>query len=128
MTMNPTEVARAYIDGCGAKQWDAVSALLAPSVTFSGPGNSVTGAPAYLAILKRLGGVWVRSDVKRVFTDGAEVCVIYDLVTDTAAGAVPIVEWLTVEAGRIASVTLFFDRVSFKPASDELLRRAAQHP
>jgi hypothetical protein len=69
--------------------------------------------------------VWLRSDVKRVFTDGPEVCVIYDLVTDTPAGAVPIVEWLRVEQRKITSVTLIFDRVAFKPASDELARRLA---
>jgi hypothetical protein len=67
----------------------------------------------------------VRSDVKKVFTDGPEVCVIYDFVTNTPAGAVPIVEWLRIEGGRITSVTLVFDRIAFKPASDEIARRAA---
>ena len=72
----------------------------------------------------RLGPIWVRSDVKKVFADGGDVCVICDLVTNTPAGAVPIVEWLRIEAGRIASVTLVFDRATFKPASEELARRA----
>ena len=75
-------------------------------------------------MLRRLGPVWVRSDVKKVFADGADMCVIYDFVTDTAAGAVPLVEWLRIEGGRIAAVTLFFDRMTFKPASEELARRA----
>jgi hypothetical protein len=66
----------------------------------------------------------VRSDVKKVFTDGPDICVIYDFVTDTPAGAVPIVEWLRVEGGRISSVTLVFDRIAFKPASDEIARRS----
>jgi len=70
--------------------------------------------------------VWGRSDVKKVFVDGNEVCVIYDFVTNTPAGAVPIVEWLRVEDGQIASVTLFFDRVAFKPAADELAHLAAR--
>lgn len=119
-------VALAYIEGCGAKRWDAVAALLAPDLRFWSPGNDVTGGPAYLQVLKRLGPVWLRSDVKRVFADGDEVCVIYDFVTDSPAGAVPLVEWLTVEAGRIARVRLFFDRLAFRPASEELARRAAQ--
>ena len=51
---------------------------------------------------------------------------IYDLVTDTAAGAVPTVEWLRINGGRVASVNLFFDRVSFKPASEEVARRVAK--
>jgi ketosteroid isomerase-like protein len=124
MTQDPKAIALAYVDACGRGDLDAVAPLLAPDVRFAGPGNTLEGAAGYLAVLRRLAPVWVRSDVKKVFADGADVCVIYDFVTDTAAGAVPIVEWLGIEDGRIASVALFFDRVTFKPASDELARRA----
>ncbi len=125
MSQNPKEVAVAYIEACSRKDLDAVATLLAPGVRFVGPGNEVTGAPAYLAVLRRLGPVWERSDVKRVFADGSDVCVIYDFVTNTPAGAVPIVEWLQIEGAKVASVTLIFDRLTFKPASDELARIAA---
>ena len=125
MTDDPTTIALSYIEACGRKDLDQVAQLLAPDMKFVGPGNTLTGATPYLAILRRLGAVWVRSDVKKVFADGPEVCVIYDFVTDTPAGAVPIVEWLRVEGGHIASVTLVFDRVAFKPASDEIARRAS---
>ena len=126
MTNTAKQVALEYIEACGRKDYDTVSRLLSPSLTFVGPGNALTGAAQYLAVLRRLGPVWKRSDVKKVFVDGDEVCVIYDFVTDTPAGAVPLVEWLRVEDGRIASVTLFFDRVTFKPAADELAPRAAR--
>ena len=126
MTNEAKQVCLEYIAACGRKDYDTVSRLLSPSVSFAGPGNGLTGAAPYLAVLRRLGPVWVRSDVKKVFVDGDEVCVIYDFVTNTPAGAVPIVEWLRVEDGRIASVTLFFDRVTFKPAADELAHRVAR--
>src|SRR6185369_11833100 len=126
MTNDSKAVALAYIEGCSRKEFDRVAELLAPDIRFEGPGNAVTGAAPYLAVLRRIGAVWVRSDVKKVFVDGSDVCVIYDLVTDTAAGAVPIVEWLRVDDRRIASVRLFFDRVAFKPASEEVARRAAK--
>ena len=126
MTNGAKQVALEYIEACGRKDYDTVSRLLSSSLTFVGPGNSLTGATPYLAVLRRLGPVWSRSDVKKVFVDGDEVCVIYDFVTDTPAGAVPIVEWLRVQHGQIASVTLFFDRVTFKPAADELAHRAAR--
>ena len=125
MTNDPKEIALAYIEACGRKHFDAVAPLLAPDLKFDGPGAKLTGAAPYLAVLRRIGAVWVQSNVRKVFTDGPEVCVIYDFVTDTPAGSVPIVEWLRIEGGRIASVTLFFDRVTFKPASDEIARRAA---
>jgi hypothetical protein len=126
MTNDPKTVGLAYIEGCSRKDFDRVAELLAPDIRFEGPGNTVTGAAPYLAVLRRIGTVWVRSDVKKVFVDGSDVCVIYDLVTDTAAGAVPTVEWLGIDGGRVASVHLFFDRVSFKPASEEVARRVAK--
>ena len=125
MTHDPKSIALSYIEACGRKDFDAVAPLLAPDLNFVGPANSLTGAAPYLAVLRRIGPVWVRSDVKKVFTDGPDVCVIYDFVTDTPAGSVPIVEWLRIDDGRIASVKLFFDRVSFKPASDEIAKRAS---
>lgn len=125
MTTHPERIALAYIEACGRNDFDAVAPLLAPDLTFTSPGNALVGAAPYLAVLRRIGAVWVRSDVKKVFTDGPDVCVIYDFVTDTPAGAVPLVEWLRIENGRIASITLFFDRVTFQPASDEIARRAA---
>jgi len=126
MTNEAKQVALEYIEACGRKDYDTVSRLLSPSMTFVGPGNALTGAAPYLAVFQRLGPVWSRSDVKKVFVDGDEVVVIYDFVTDTPAGAVPIVEWLRVEDGQIASVILFFDRVTFKPAADKLAHRAAR--
>jgi hypothetical protein len=106
MTNEAKQVALEYIEACGRKDYDTVSRLLSPSMTFVGPGNALTGAAPYLAVFQRLGPVWSRSDVKKVFVDGDEVVVIYDFVTDTPAGAVPIVEWLRVEDGQIASVIL----------------------
>ena len=103
-----------------------MASLLAPDVTYAGPGNATQGAAAYLAVLRRLGPIWKGSEVKKVFADGGEVCVIYDFVTDTAAGKVPIVEWVTVRAERIASIRLFFDRLTFKAAADALAQRAQQ--
>ncbi len=125
MPPDPKAIAVAYIEACGRKDFDAVASLLAADIRFIGPNNSSTGAPAYLAVLRRIAPVWVRSDVRKVFEDGSEVCVIYDFITDTSAGAVPIVEWLRIEGEKVASVTLVFDRVAFKPASDELVRRAS---
>lgn len=126
MTTSSVDIALAYLTACATKDSSTLERLLAPDVHFSGPGNAVTGRAPYLAILARLGTVWVRSDVKQVFHEGNEVCVIYDFVTDTEAGAVPLVEWLRVEGGQVTRVTLFFDRLSFKPAADEAARRASR--
>lgn len=126
MTNDPKSIALAYLDAVGRKDFAALDALLAPDVQFKGPAMTLTGAREYVSALGRLAPILVRNTVKRAFADGAEVCLIYDFVTDTAAGAVPTVEWLRVEEGRIRSITLYYDRVTFKPVFEEIGRRAQQ--
>ena len=124
MTRDSKTIAVAYIEACGRGDFDAVAPLLAPDVRFRGPAAVIEGAGPYLAVLRRLGTIWAGSKVRKAFADGADACVIYDFVSDTPAGAVPAVEWVRVEDGRIRSIELFYDRVAFQPAREELDRRA----
>jgi ketosteroid isomerase-like protein len=115
---------RAYLAAVGNKDLGKVEALLAPDITFVGPAMTLSGARDVLAALRRIGAVHVRNDVKRVFVDGDEVCVIYDFVTDTV-GVVPTIEWLSFENARIRSVKLYYDQVPWQTLRQELARRAA---
>ena len=126
MSKDPKSIALAYLAACARHDLDAVASLLAPDLEFVGVSRTVQGAQAYLDVLRRLAPIWKDSAVQRLFTDGNEVCAIYDFVTDTSAGAVPCVEWLRIEGERIRKVNLYFDRVRFQPAMDELARRAVR--
>lgn len=116
---------REYLTAVGDKDLARVEGLLAPDVTFVGPAMSLSGARDVLAALRRIGAIHVRSDIKRVFVDGDEACVIYDFVTDTV-GVVPTIEWLGFEAGRIRSVKLYYDQVPWQTLRQELAKRATQ--
>ncbi len=118
-------VALAYLDAVAKKDLERVEALIDPEIKFVGPAMTISGARDVVAAFRRLGAIHVRSDIKRVFSDGDEVCVIYDFVTDTA-GALPTVEWLRVEHGRIRSVNLYYDQVPWVKVREELARRATQ--
>ena len=76
--------------------------------------------------LKRLGAIHLRNDVKRVFVDGDEVCVIYDFVTDTPAGAVPTIEWLRFDGDRISAIDLYYDRLPWQTVMAVIAERAAR--
>jgi uncharacterized protein YciI len=112
-----------YFEAAGEKQFDRLPALLDPDMEFSTPGKTIRGAQDYIAALRRLSPITLRNDVKKIWVDGNEICVIYDFVTDTAVGAVPSVEWLTVESGRIRSVRLVFHSQVWPAVLDELSRR-----
>ena len=128
METSPKALSLAYLEAFERKELERVAELLHPNLEFTGPGGSTHTAAEYLAAIRRLSPILLRNDVTKTFVDGNDVCIVYDFVTDTAAGAVPTVEWHTVEAGCIRSIRLFFDRVSFQPVREELARRASQAP
>jgi ketosteroid isomerase-like protein len=123
MNKDPQQIALAYLDAVGTHQLDRLTELMAPNVRFVGPVMSFDSRDKVIDALRTISAVHVRNDVKRVFTDGNEVCVIYDLVTD-AFGSLPSIEWLKIADGRIASINLYYDQVPWQKIRQELARRA----
>ena len=115
-----------YLDAVGKQQYGRLDAMLSPDLQFRGPSMTRTSAAEYLGALKRLGAIHVRNDVKRVFVDGDEACVIYDFVTDTQAGALPTIEWLRFEGDRIRAVDLYYDRMPWQAVMAVMAERAAR--
>lgn len=121
---DPGRVAREYVEAVGEKRFDRVAALLHPDVDFTGPdGKTMHGAEPYVAVLERLAPILARNEVRKVFVDGDEACVLYDFVTDTPVGAVPSTEWLRVEGGRVRSIRLVFHTAAWPRVLEELKAR-----
>src|SRR5689334_6738035 len=95
------KLALAYLDAVGKKDLARVEKMLAPDLKFTGPTMSRSTAQDFIGALRRLGAIHVRNEPTRVFVDGDDVCVIYDFVTDTPAGALATIEWLRFEGERI---------------------------
>ena len=93
--------------------FDTARSLLHDDVSFSGPIDRFDSADAYVGALRGLAPVVERADERKIFVDGDDVCVIYDLVTRTPAGTAPTAEWYHVRDGRIAEVRVFFDARPF---------------
>jgi ketosteroid isomerase-like protein len=123
--LSNAELAARYLDAIGRHDFEALADLLHPDLEFVGPFVTLHSAPEYVAAYRRLALVLTGTVLRKSFVDGDDVCVIYEFVTDTPAGAVTFIEWMTVEDGRIRSIRLTFDRVEFEPARAELFRRAA---
>lgn len=117
-------VAREYIESVGAHDLERVEELLDDGLAARFAGGTL-GKGEWIGALDRLLAALVRNDVREVFADGERACVVYDFVTDTAAGAVPCVELVTVRDGRITEIELIFDRMAFAPVNEALAARAA---
>ena len=120
----PRAVALAYLEAVSQKQFDKLAELLHPDVEFKGPGGSLHNAQDFISALRRLEPILLRNEIKRVFVEGDEAFVRYDFVTDTSVGAVPTVELLKIEDGRVRSIWLLFDRQPWPAVLEEAARRA----
>jgi hypothetical protein len=116
------EIARSYIQSVGSRDMDAVENLLSDDLvaTFAGTTLDKTG---WTTALRRLLPVLVGNEVREVFTAQDRACVVYDFVTDTAAGAVRCLELLSINADKIREIELVLDRVAFAPVNEALNSR-----
>jgi hypothetical protein len=120
------DLVTSYINAVGEHRLDALPAMLEPDVEFTLGDNTVRGVEAFVAGFQRLMPIIVRNDIRKVFVDGEEACVIYDFVTDTPAGAVLSVEHVKFRHGRLASTLLVFERLHWPEVLAELAGRAAR--
>ena len=61
---------------------------------------------------------------KRPSNMAEDEALVYDFVTDTPAGSVPTIEWITTDAGQIRTSRLIFHKEHWPAAVAELTRRA----
>ncbi len=82
-------------------------------LSFSGPLDHFDRPEPYLEALRKLHPIVERVDMHKVFVDGDDVCVVYDLVTKTPAGTALVAEWHHVRGEKIDSVRVIFDARPF---------------
>ena len=122
-TRIPAAVARAYIEAVGSQDLETVDGLLADSLE-ARVGAGASDKQQWMSALERLLPALVRNDIRDVYENGDQACVVYDFVTDTPAGAVVCVENVHVADGRITDIELVFDKVAFAPVNEALKARA----
>jgi hypothetical protein len=102
------QVAEEFVSAWTHGQFEQARALLRDDVSFEGPFESFADADTYLASLRQLSAIVETAQAQRVFVDGDDACVIYDLKT-TVVPTSRVCEWFRVRDGRIASISVVFD-------------------
>jgi hypothetical protein len=111
MAPNAREVVMSYVQALDTRNYAAARQYLQDSVFIKGPGGQAFRGPDdFLKMMAQQRG---RYDIRKVFVDGDDVCLLYDFVTDKAA--VFFCSWYQLKAGRIASITTVFDPRAFAP-------------
>jgi len=107
------EIVETYQAALGRGDFAAARELLHDDLAFHGPIDTFNRADEYLAAIGRLANIIQRIDVKKVFAEGNDVCVLYDMVTNTPAGTAFIVEWYQVRGDKIGALRAVFDARPF---------------
>ncbi len=107
----PRVVVMSYISALDAHEYERALECLHEDVRIRGPAGETYGKPLdFIEMLRKYRG---RYDVKRVFSDGDDVCVLYDL--KTTGPTVFMSSWYQVRDGKITSIRTVFDPGAFGP-------------
>jgi hypothetical protein len=123
---NLKSLAIRYVEAAGTQDEATLASILAEDVSFKGPQMATHSAEAFVDALRRMSPIWERNVVRAAFSDGDQVGIYYDFVTNTDAGSLPCFELLTFSGDRIKSIELLFDRAQFAPVAEMLAKRTAR--
>jgi hypothetical protein len=112
MAAEARSVVEQYHQAWRDHDYSRARALLHDDLSFSGPFDTFERADDFIEAIKALAPIVEDVHMRRLFADGDDVCLIFDMVT-TGAGTQPIAEWYSVQDGRIASVRVIFDARPF---------------
>jgi hypothetical protein len=105
------DVVMAYIGALDSQHYEEALEHLHDKVQIRGPAGETFGKPLdFIEMLRKYHGKY---DIKKVFADGDDVCVLYDLKTD--GPTVFMSSWYQVRAGKIVSIHTIFDPRAFGP-------------
>jgi hypothetical protein len=101
-----------YIRALDAQHYEAALERLHERVRIRGPAGETYGKPLdFIEMLRKYRGKY---DVKKIFVDGNDVCVLYDL--KTTGPTVFMSSWYQVKGGKIVSIHTVFDPGAFGPS------------
>lgn len=126
MATDPRELVTSYIQAVGERRLEALPPLLEPDAEFSLGDDTIRGREEFVGAFRRLLPIIERNEIRHLFVDGDEACVVYDFVTSTPVGPVLSVEHLRLRNGRIASSTLVFERLHWPEVLSVLSEREAR--
>ena len=107
------EIVESYRAALAQGNFATARTLMQDTMAFQGPLDTFDTADQYLEAVRRLASIIQRIDLKKEFVDGEDVCVLYDMVTNTPAGTAFIAEWYQVKNGKIAALHAVFDARPF---------------
>lgn len=86
---------------------------LADQFSFVGPAAHFSDPDRYLLATEHAARAVRKIDTHKVFVDGQDACILYDLHLDHTVSVVPVADWYHVEGDRITSIRTILDTAPF---------------
>ena len=112
MTQGAKAAVLSYIQAMGDRDYATARNYLGDNVRVQGPGGEAFRSPdEFLKMMEQQRGKY---DIKKVFVDGGDVCLLYDFVTPRVTTF--FCSWYQVKDGKISSIQTVFDPRAFAAA------------
>jgi hypothetical protein len=113
--MSAADVVIRFMSALSERDYASARRLLADNVTFEGPFDMFREPDSYLEALRGLYPIVKSITRRRLFEDGDDVCLLYDMETSTPIGTAFICEWSKVDGEKIKAIRAVFDARPFAP-------------
>jgi len=115
MVPSAKEIVMSYIKTMDNGDYAAARKYLADSLLIKGPAGEAFRSPdEFLNMMEKQRGKY---DIKKVFVDGSDVCLLYDFATQDVTTFFS--SWYKVKDGKIASIQTVFDPRAFAAAQEK---------
>ena len=112
MVQDAKEVVMCYIRAMGDRDYAAARPYLGDNLRVKGPAGETFRSPdEFLKMMEQQRGKY---DIKKIFADGSDVCLLYDFITPKVAAF--FCSWYQVSDGKIISIQTIFDPRAFAAA------------
>jgi len=105
MVLGAKEAVMSYIKAMGDRDYALARNYLGDNVRVKGPAGEAFRSPdEFLKMMEQQRGHY---DIKKVFADGRDVCLLYDFIAPNATTF--FCSWYQVQDGKISSIQTVFD-------------------
>jgi hypothetical protein len=111
---NAREVVLSYIRALDNQDYNVARSYMNDNLPIKGPGESFDKPENLLKILQ---SSHAKYEVKKVFVDSDDVCLLYDLTTSAPPVTVFTCSWYHIKDGKISSIWTIFDPRPFISAA-----------
>jgi YHS domain-containing protein len=111
--VNARDIVERYLGAFYGGDSQEARRCLADDLTFSGPAVAFSTADAYLKAAAHARRAAKGVEKRKVFADGPDVCIFYDLLIDHPVGSVPIAEWYHLDGDKIVAIRSILDTAPF---------------